>query len=386
MTPGARVQAAIECLDDIMAGAPAEQVLTAWARRSRFAGSGDRAAVRDHVFDVLRCRRSCAALGGGETGRALVLGALRAAQADLPALFAGQGYGPAALSDQEAAAGQAPTGAEAMDLPDWLWAQFREDLGDQATGVAEALRHRAAVQLRVNAARIDRAGAQTALAEDGIETRPHPASPFALEVTQDPRRLRGSRGYLDGLVELQDAGSQAVIEALGVRSGMRVLDYCAGGGGKSLALAACGAEVVAHDANANRLRDIPARATRAGARITLAETEALASMGPFDLVLCDVPCSGSGSWRRAPDAKWRLTPERLSELTRIQGDILRDAEAIAGTDGALAYVTCSVLKAENQTQVDAFVAPKNNWTVAQSTQWLPGHGTDGFFMAHLTRE
>ncbi len=113
----------------------------------------------------------------------MMLGALRAAQVDLPALFAGQGYGPAALSDQEAAAGQAPTGAEAMDLPDWLWAQFREDLGDQATGVAEALRGRAAVQLRVNAARTDRAGAQTALAAEGIVTIPHPASAFALEVT-----------------------------------------------------------------------------------------------------------------------------------------------------------------------------------------------------------
>lgn len=390
MTPGARVQAAIDCLDAIARGAPAEQVLTGWARASRFAGSKDRAAVRDHVFDVLRRWRSAAALGGGESGRARMLGALRAGGADPAALFSGQGHAPAPLTAAERAGGRAPQGAEAADLPDWLWQQFLADLGAEAAEVAEALRSRAPVHLRVNAARVSRAAAQEALAGEGIETRPHPAAAHALEVTAGARGLRNARAYAEGWVELQDAGSQAVLETFPLRPGLRVLDYCAGGGGKSLALAAMGAEVVAHDANPLRLRDIPARAARAGVRIALAETADLPRLAPFDLVLCDVPCSGSGAWRRSPDAKWRLAPEDLDRLCAVQAGILAAAARLTGAGGVLGYVTCSVLTCENDAQVSRFLrsgaGAGAGWRLEQARRWRPGHGTDGFFAAHLTRE
>lgn len=386
MTPGARVQAAIECLDRIAEGAPAEQVLTAWARASRFAGSKDRAAVRDHVFDVLRCWRSAAALGGGDSGRARMLGALRAAGAEIDGLFSGQGHAPMPLSEAERAAGRTPEGAEAADLPDWLWQRFRADLGAQAADVAEALRARAPVHLRVNAARSTPEAAAAALAQDGVTTTPHPAAPLALEITSGARKLRNSRAYANGLVELQDAGSQAVVAALPLRPGLRVLDYCAGGGGKSLAMAALGAEVTAHDASPRRMRDLPSRAARAGVTIATAETADLPRLGPFDLVLCDVPCSGSGAWRRSPDAKWRLTPEALERLAPVQAQILDEAARLAGAEGTLGYVTCSVLACENGDQIARFLGDTPGWSLGAQRQWLPGHGTDGFYFAHLTRD
>lgn len=386
MTPAARVQAAIECLDRILAGAPAEQVLTAWARASRFAGSGDRAAVRDHVFDGLRARRSLAALGGAETGRGILIGALRAAGEDVEAVFTGAPYAPSALSPAERAAGRPPApGAESADIPDWLWPRFADSLGADAEAVADALKHRAPVHLRVNLARGDRAAAIEALARDGVETRPHPAAGSALEVIAGARKLRSAVAYRDGLVELQDAASQAVIEALPLDPGMRVLDFCAGGGGKTLAIAALGAfDIFAHDAAPQRLRDLPARTERAGARVTLLGTDALAARGPFDLVLCDVPCSGSGAWRRSPDGKWRLTEAGLSDLRRTQSAILDDAALLVAPGGVLAYATCSILGEENEKQIQYFTGRNSRFSLGWSNRWSLLGGTDGFYSAHLT--
>ena len=311
MTPGARVQAAIEALDRIAAGAPAEQVLTNWARGARYAGSKDRAAVRDHVFDVLRRWRSTAVQGGAETGRGRLIGLLRQEGIEPETRFTGQGHAPAPLSPAEASGGARSQGAAALDLPDWLAPRFAADLGDLAGPTAEALRHRAPVFLRVNTLKAARDAAASRLSEAGVETRPHPLSPTALEVTGGARAVARSAAFSEGLVELQDAASQAVVDVLPLATGARVLDYCAGGGGKALAMAArLRGPVVAHDADPARMADIPARARRAAARIDLDA----APSGGFDLVLADVPCSGSGAWRRAPEGKWRLTPQRLEAL------------------------------------------------------------------------
>ena len=386
MTPAARVQAAIDCLDRIFATDAAEQVLTGWARSSRYAGSKDRAAVRDHVFDALRCRRSFAALGGGESGRSVMLGALRDAGSDPATLFTGEGHAPAPLSAAELAAGRAPEGAESADLPDWLWDRFRQSLGDAAPAAAEALRHRAPVHLRVNVARLTREDAVAALAQEGITSAPHPASPTALEVIEGARKLRSSRAYEQGLVELQDAASQAVVDVLPLKPGMRVLDFCAGGGGKTLAMAARGGlDLYAHDAAPQRLRGLEDRAARAGVQVTFLGAGDLDTAGPFDMVLCDAPCSGSGSWRRAPEAKWRLTPERLDELQEIQRTILGRASGLLTGDGILAYATCSVLREENIAQVEWFTSEFSTFTASLAQSWPVQGGTDGFFTAHLSR-
>ncbi|MEZ5714880.1 MAG: RsmB/NOP family class I SAM-dependent RNA methyltransferase [Paracoccaceae bacterium] len=307
MTPGARVQAAIDCLDRIAGGEAAEKVLTLWARGARYAGSKDRAAVRDHVYDVLRRRRACAALGGGEDGRALMLGLIRAQGGAPGAVFTGEGHAPEALSPEEAAAGGAAP--DLPEVPDWLLPRFEALYGDAMGEALAPLARRAGVFLRVNLQKTDPAGAIAALARDGIAAEPGPLARGALRVTEGERRIATSEAYRAGLVELQDAASQAAMETLPLREDMTVLDYCAGGGGKTLALAGrVSARFFAHDANPARMRDLPPRAERAGLGVRLLSTAQLPGQGPYDLVLCDAPCSGSGTWARDPDAKARFTP------------------------------------------------------------------------------
>lgn len=382
MTPGARAQAAIEVLDRILAGDAAERALTAWGRASRYAGSGDRSAVRDLVFDALRCLRSYAALGGGETGRGLILGRLRALGLDVDTVFDGGAHAPSGVTANDES--RPANGWNCYDIPDWLGPAFQISLGGLALPVLTALQSRAPVFLRVNLARSSPAAAMARLLDGGITTRPHPLATSALEVIGGARKVQTSPCYLDGSVELQDAASQAVVELLPLRPGMRVLDLCAGGGGKSLAMAArVPVDIHAHDAAPHRMADLTVRAKRAGADITLVgNPEAVA---PFDLVLTDVPCSGSGSWRRDPQGKWRLTPARLGELCALQARILDRAQAMVAGAGHLAYVTCSLLHDENDGQIATFLARHPLWTVEKWRQFTPLDGGDGFFVAILAR-
>lgn len=388
MTPGARIAAAIEILDDIGAGKPAEQALTGWARRSRFAGSGDRAAIRDHVFQALRCWRSYAALGGAESGRAVMIGAMRAVGADVEALFTGIGHAPAALSQAETEAGRAPNpGAEALDMPDWIWQRFEASLEAQAEAAAGALRTRAPVMLRVNSNISNGAQSIDILQEDDIEARISLIADTALEVTNRARRVAQSRAYHEGYVELQDGSSQAAMAQIPVPADGRVLDYCAGGGGKVLALAArTQAQWFAFDVDAGRMKDLPERATRAGAEVAVLSPDELKAQESFELILCDVPCSGSGTWRRAPEAKWRLTPERLGELQDAQAEILAKAAALLTPSGLLAYTTCSVLVEENEAQILRFLDENQGWRRVHEQRWPIGPDGDGFYLALLSRE
>lgn len=380
MTPAARLAAAAGLLDEIGAGTPAEKALTRWGRGARYAGSGDRAAVRDLVFDVLRTRRSCAARGGGATGRALVLGLLRERGDDPAAWFTGARHALPPLTAAEAAGGRAPERWEALDMPDWLGPALRESLGEATEAVCRALRDRAPLFLRWHERRTDAGTALAALAEDGIVAAPHPLAPTALVVTEGARRLRQARAYLEGLVELQDAASQAVCAALPAGPGLRALDYCAGGGGKALALAARGAEVVAHDADPARMADLPRRATRAGDPVRVATSGEVVALGPYALVLADVPCSGSGAWRRQAEAKWRLTREGLDRLVALQAGILGEAAARVRTGGRLAYATCSLLREENEAQVARFLSETGEaWTLEATRRFglAAGGGVDG---------
>lgn len=385
MTPGARAAAAIAALDRILHAAPAEQVLTGWARGARYAGSGDRAAVRDLVFDALRKRRSAAAAGGSETGRAVLLGLLRLQGTDPDGLFSGEGHAPPALTAAERRwVSPGLSTAERLDCPDWLLPHLSESLGEATEEALCALRERAPVFLR---AAVDRQVAARRLAEDAIATAPHPEVRTALEVTGNERKLRGSAAFRDGLVELQDASSQAAVLALPLRDGMRVLDYCAGGGGKSLAMAARNrVKITAHDADPARMADLPARAARAGVEIALADAAHLAVAGPFDLALVDVPCSGSGTWRRTPDAKWRLTPSDLERLTALQDQIVDGSLHHVRPGGWLVYMTCSLLAEENEARVEAALSRHADLRKLSERRWLPGHRGDGFFLSILQRE
>jgi 16S rRNA (cytosine967-C5)-methyltransferase len=380
MTPSARAAAAIAVLDRVLAGEPAEKALTNWGRANRFAGSGDRAAVRDLVFDALRRKLSAAALGGGMTGRGLVLGLCR--NAGLESLFSGQGYAPAPPEPNEA--GREPNAEERLDLPQWLVEELHESLGDTLGAVAEAMRLRAPVFLRANLGKGDRERVAAVLAQDGIATRPHDLAATALEVIENARKVQTSEAYRSGLVELQDASSQAVVDALPLRDGMRVLDFCAGGGGKTLAMAArARLHLFAHDASPRRLADLPVRSERAGVTVNLAMTPE--ADAPYDLVLVDAPCSGSGSWRRDPEGKWRLTVQRLEELLAIQASILQRVAPLVTKDGKLAYVTCSLLRRENQDQADRFLDRNPGWNMDSERVLTPVSGGDGFYLALLGR-
>lgn len=384
MTPEARIAAAIEVLDVWLAGQRADAALKAWGRAHRFAGSGDRAAIRDHVFDAIRCKRSFAALGGAETGRGLMIGALRAAGHDPQEVFGAGGHAPDALTEAEAAFSPAPMPrAVSLDLPDWLIVPLEESLGADLEGFGRTGQSRAPVFVRVNLQKTDRAGAQDILAAEGIETHPVNGVETALEVTTFPRRIAGSTALRKGLIELQDAHSQAV--TLGLPPAKRVLDYCAGAGGKALSLAAQGAEVSAHDIAPERMADLPNRAARAGADVVILKTQNLHKMPPFDMVFCDAPCSGSGTWRRDPEEKWRFHDKALRDVLEAQVGVLEAAKSRVTPEGLLVYVTCSVLRAENEAQIAAFLTRNPGWRLIESRRWPMGPGGDGFFRATLAK-
>lgn len=385
MTPAARYAAAIDVLDRAQDGQSAEKALTAWGRSNRYAGSKDRAAVRDHVYDVLRQKRSLGYLGGGTSARALVLGLLRSQNIDPEDVFGIGGYGPDALSRDES---QLTTGsmdeAVALDLPDWLWPMWATDLGDHAAASARCLQSRAPIALRVNLRRGSVVAVQAALAEDDIGTQTIDAVPTALIVTKNARRLRLSKAFSDGLFDLQDVSSQEAVAGLSIPNGARVLDYCAGGGGKALALADMhDATITAHDVAAERTVDILPRADRAGVAINIVRTEDLERHAPFDVVFCDTPCTGSGTWRRTPEAKWTLSSAKIYNFNSLQADVIRNAASYVVANGILVYATCSVLRSENNDIVDAFLDDQSVWTLVSVSQRLPDTLGDGFFYSVL---
>ncbi|MGV6811019.1 MAG: RsmB/NOP family class I SAM-dependent RNA methyltransferase [Brevirhabdus sp.] len=387
MTPAARISAAIEVLDLIGSGAPAEQALTNWARANRYAGSGDRAAIRDHVFDVIRRQRSCAAIGGGQTGRALMIGSLVQAGLEPGDFFSGARFAPEPLSADEQSRLAAPPGmdkATRLDLPDWAVALCERAFDDRMEAELVRLRDRAPAMLRVNMARTTRKSVQAALAHDGLEANPHSLSPSALELTGHPRKLKQTELFRDGLVELQDAASQAAVDMVPFEAGQSVLDYCAGGGGKTLAMAARGpGRFFAHDAQPARMADLPARAIRAGVEVSRLHQDALKAHAPFDVVICDVPCTGSGAWRRAPAGKWTLNPARMGDLVTLQASILDQAGVLS--QSVLAYFTCSLFVEENEDQIEAFLSRSDGWHLLKQRRFAPSEGGDGFYAAILTR-
>lgn len=377
MTPSARIGAAIDVLDRILDGQAAEHALLRWARNSRYAGSKDRAAVRDLVYDALRRRNTLADRGGALSGRGLMIGLCRESGQDPDLHFTGGNYAPAPLNAHE----RTEQKVTSSDIPDWLIPLWQEALGPDSDVIAKEMGQRAPVWLRVNPLLAAVSETRLMLEQDGIETETAPQLTGALRVCSGERRISNSRAYRSGLVELQDLSPQLACASLPLKKEERVLDYCAGGGGKSLALAGRqpGIRLFAHDAEPARMADLPKRAQRAGVRIERVSMP----VGKFDLVVADVPCSGSGTWRRTPDAKWRLTSERLQQLTEIQSEILDKAAAFVAPGGHLAYMTCSLFEAENKRNIEAFMSRHDRFAQISSMLWTPLTASDGFFLSLL---
>ena len=390
MTPSARLQAAIGILDQYLDGEPLEKALTNWARKSRYAGSKDRAAVRDVVFQCVRCRLSYSAIGGAR-GRGLAIGYVTQAEGADADLFDGSPYGPEKLSPDELERLKVnDLSLEAhinLDAPEWLMPRLTGGLGSDLAPTLRALQSRAPVYVRVNLSKASRGEVVGLLAKDGIKSVPHSMVETALEIVENPRKLNNSNALIQGYVELQDVSSQAVCATVPMDENSRVLDYCAGGGGKSLALAdRPHRDIFAHDISPVRMNDIPERAKRANTHIKLLKTQEIASQAPFDIVFNDVPCSGSGAWRRAPEGKWSLTEKRLAELCQMQAQILQDTCQLVADGGVLVYATCSILPDENEDQIERFLKTNDGWQSLFQKRFSPLDGGDGFFVAHLTRK
>lgn len=392
MTPAARVQAAIDILDAVIeaarhGGASADRIAAEWLRARRFAGSKDRRAIRELAWSAIR---ACGDVP--PSGRAAML-RLAEDEAELLALFDGSAYGPAPVSDGEPVAG----GGSA---PAWL--EQRLDESAIHAEARAALLGRAPLDIRANRLKTTR--------DDLARLLPVPAQ--ATAAADGLRLVAGTQAeswdsFEQGLFEVQDTGSQLACEALGVRPGEVVVDLCAGAGGKTLALAARmgnAGRLVACDIDRARLSRLAPRAERAGA---VAETRLLnpgeeAKMladlsGSVDAVLVDAPCSGTGTWRRNPEARWRLTPQAISRYAGMQDHVLRIAAGLVRPGGRLTYIVCSLLDEEGADRVAAFLAAHNDWQAVpvgspagrargSGLRLDPYHdGTDGFFFSTLQR-
>jgi len=406
MTPSARLAAAIEVLAAIEAERrPAADALKAWGLAHRFAGSGDRAAIAGLVYDALRRRASSAYLMRAETPRAILLGMLvreRGLDADaIGKLADGARFAPEPLSDDERArlAAADMTGAPphvAGDYPEWLDSAFAASFGEERAEEGAALASRAPLDLRVNALKGEREPAAAMLAD----LKPEPArwSPWGLRVrlSADARSpaVHAEPAFLKGLVEVQDEGSQLAALFSAAKPGEQVLDLCAGAGGKTLALAAMmgnKGQIFATDDDKRRLAPIHDRLKRSGARNVQVRTpksiggEVDDLEGRMDLVFIDAPCTGTGAWRRNPDAKWRMRPGALEQRLKDQAEVLDRAAPMLKPGGRIAYVTCSVLEDENGGQVRAFLARHPEFAAAPAAEVMAPLGERAFLFGKAAR-
>jgi len=399
MTPAARISAAIEVLADIDARRrPAADALKDWGLAHRFAGSGDRAAIAGLTYDALRRRASSAWIMGEDTPRAVVLGMLRRERGmevnGIAGLTDGSRFAPEPLSEEErarlAAADLSDAPAHVVgDYPEWLDPHFARVFGEGRAEEGEALARRAPVDLRVNTLKVSREDLGVELGELGVE--PSRWSPWGLRIALDAGArspaIQSEPSFIRGQFEVQDEGSQIAALLADARPGQTVVDLCAGAGGKTLALAAAMAnkgQIYATDIDKRRLAPIHDRLDRAGVRNVQVLTPRRESdpvdklKGQADLVLIDAPCTGTGTWRRNPDAKWRTRPGALEVRMKEQAEVLDRAAALVKPGGRVAYVTCSVLAEENADQVNGFLRRHDGFAVLPVPEMLAPLGERGF--------
>lgn len=403
---------------------PVPLALADWGKAHRFAGSGDRAAIGNIVFDVMRQRASLACRIGADTPRALVLAwAASDHTTGEIAELCSQKHGPGELTADERTALDAeppncPDHIKA-NVPEWLWPSLQAAFGDKAVEQGEALAQRAPVDLRANTIKTTRDKLLAQLAKFDAKEGPLGPECIRIDVPDGLKRtpnLEAEPAFQRGYFEVQDAASQAAALLVDAQPGMQVADICAGGGGKTLALAASmqnKGQLFAWDADRNRLKPIIARLNRAGVRnVQVIPADEVGKLdehaGRFDRVLVDAPCTGSGSWRRKPDAKWRLTPESLENRRNDQRAVLAHAARLVKPGGRVVYVTCSVLPEENHQQIEWFLSAHEGFSVVPfATVWQAAslteppasadgrtdtlllgpasHSSDGFFVAVLEK-
>jgi 16S rRNA (cytosine967-C5)-methyltransferase len=410
MTPAARIQAVIDILGELeKTNQPVDRHLRDWGRAHRFAGSKDRASIGERIYAIQRRRAWLTWRMGDGAPRLLVIGSLLD-EGDLEPLFSGGGYGPPVLTDTERATiFQPPSGEPPLcvqgEYPEFLEGELQRAFGDALPDEMAALQLRAPADLRVNTLKTTRDDVLTTLRGEGYDANETPFSPMGVRIASGEAKLGRSALFESGAFEFQDEAAQIAALLCGAAPGMRVLDLAAGAGGKSLALAAImrnEGEIVAADIRFEALVELERRATRAGAT-NIRTTKDL--QGDFDVVLVDAPCSGTGTWRRHPELRWRLTQERIAELMTTQDMLLAQAAAHVKPGGRLVYATCSILPSENEDRVAAFLESHPDFAVVPAADvWRESTGAppplnlgqffraspfstqmDGFFTAILAR-
>jgi len=396
---GGRIQASIEVLEDILnRRTPATMALRDWGKAHRFAGSKDRSVIGNIVHDALRQKSSIAWRMDDESPRALAFGtvcfAWKVPLDKIIESITDDKFSPPPLTEQEVkmlkgavSLEDAPDWVKA-DVPEWIWPAFENNFGESAIDEAVALNQRPPLDIRVNAIKSDNSEVHQALSTFDIE--PTRISPLGFRMIADGPEARLPNVQIEGVyqtgkIEIQDEGSQLVSMLVNARPGEKVLDYCAGGGGKSLALAADmknDGVVHAFDIDKRRLAPLYQRAMRAGADIIDVRNPPVSSLddlkGKMDKVLIDAPCTGVGTWRRKPDAKWRVSEDALERRNNEQGKILRQAHEYVKPGGLLFYVTCSMLAEENEAQVYSFLDDVKGFELLSAGEvWEERFGTEG---------
>ncbi|MGA2894695.1 MAG: RsmB/NOP family class I SAM-dependent RNA methyltransferase [Xanthobacteraceae bacterium] len=404
MTPAARLSAAIEIFADIEARRrPANDALKDWGLGHRYAGSGDRAAIAGLVYDALRRKSSSACLMGEATPRAVLIGMLRRERrldsGAVAALFNGARYAPEALTEPERAALDRDSLADARasvagDYPDWLEPYFARVFGEERAAEGSALASRAPLDLRVNTLAALREDVAPKLAHLGAEPTRWAPDGLRIRLSADAKSpaIHAEPLFLKGQIEIQDEGSQLAALFAGAKPGVQVIDLCAGAGGKTLALAAImenHGQIYATDTDKRRLVAIHDRLERSHARNVQVRTpkgvgDVLADLdGRADLVVIDAPCTGTGTWRRSPDAKWRIRPGALAERIKQQEAVLERAVSLVKPGGRIAYITCSVLMEENDDQVRGFAGRHPDFSVEKPANVINSLGERGYLFARV---
>ena len=400
MRRDSRANAAIFILDKFLAGQNLNAILSRWAKSNRYAGSSDRESIRDMVFDILRVKKTFICVLNKEkqliNGRALVFLYSVYHSLSLNDIFTGQKYGPDKLNNyekefSEIAKESNERGFEVIDnIPDFLLCEFKRSLRSKFNNVMRLLEKRAPVSIRVNALKSDMSSVLGMLNLEGIEGKISKKVRNGIEIVGNPRRLTQIQAFKDGYFEVQDLHSQKIIEGLPIKEDTKILDYCAGAGGKILSIACLlngNGRFFVNDIDRKKLIEADLRAKRAGIKLKRLNIKNMRKHRiSFDYILADVPCSGSGTWRRNPQQKWRITPCSLKENLNKQTIILNEVKDLIKKNGFLFYITCSLLKIENEEIIDDFlIQNKNFWLCKKENITIDAVG-DGFFCAVLQKK
>ncbi len=399
MRDDARANAAIEILDEYLKGRNLNNILEAWNQNNKFAGSSDREKIRDAVFDILRLRNTlkypleleniC------ESGRSLMVSYVLYNSEQIENIFTGSKYGPSHLNPKEENVrekfikNKSKFFVPQYNAPDFLIEDLKFSLGEKFEKIMDILVKRAPISIRVNVNKTDLYDVKEKLKNEGIDTEACLGVVQGLRVINNFRRVKMSKSFQEGLFDFQDLNSQKVIEDCDLLEHEKFLDFCSGAGGKILCLASLRKGIgsfFAYDIDKSKLENLGLRAHKAGIKVDIVEKkEIIEAYKSFDCVLLDVPCSGSGAWRRNPQQKWRITPKQIEELIMLQSNLLKQAKNLLKDNGKLIYITCSLLRSENQSIIENFILNNPRFSIVRQKNYYPSEIGDGFYCAELLK-